>query len=285
MKYQLNVDKIINNKPTITDKEVKNVPETTNTENIPVLETLLLVNEKEKNTITLESINKVDNSITEEDLQSYFEFQEETYRMFCDDNDITLEQFISFIQNCVKYENIDNILEATGRGVTRKVEKKLRKVNDKVNGKKNKLSKNIQRIDDKASDVANRKLDDIINTGRDMKREKLIEGRSQIKIGKFIKNSIMTLAGASATSVLFGPAVAAVIVAIGLLCRKDLLKKTEKREKERILLDLETDLKITREKIKDADGENDRKKKYQLMRIESTLEKEITRIKYNLRYY
>ena len=36
--------------------------------------------------------------------------------------------------------------------------------------------------------------------------------------------------------------------------------------------------------IADAKAENDRKKKYQLMRIESTLQKEITRIKYNLRY-
>ena len=39
------------------------------------------------------------------------------------------------------------------------------------------------------------------------------------------------------------------------------------------------------EKIEDAKAENDRKKKYQLMRIEATLEKEITRIKYGLRYY
>ena len=62
-------------------------------------------------------------------------------------------------------------------------------------------------------------------------------------------------------------------------------KNTEKREKKRLLLELETELKLTKEKIEDAKSENDKKKKYQLMRIESTLEKEITRIKYGLRYY
>ena len=95
----------------------------------------------------------------------------------------------------------------------------------------------------------------------------------------------MGLGAATGTAALFGPATAAVVVAIGILCRKDLMRRTEKREKQRILLELETDLKLTKEKIEDAKSENDKKKKYQLMRIESALEKEITRIKYGLRYY
>ena len=223
--------------------------------------------------------------VDNDDIKGYMKFQSDAFDMFYDDNDITMEQFISFINNCINYEYIDNVMEAAGRKTTRKIEKKLRGVNDRINGNKNTLGKNIKRIDDKASDIANRKLDDIINTGRDLKRDKLLQGRPQIKLGKFIRQSILALAGATGTAALFGPAVAAVIVAIGLLCRADLMKRTEKREKQRILLDLETDLKITREKIEDAKAENDRKKKYQLMRIEATLEKEITRIKYGLRYY
>ena len=49
--------------------------------------------------------------------------------------------------------------------------------------------------------------------------------------------------------------------------------------------DLETELKITREKIEDAKGENAKEKKYQLMRIEAELEKEIFRIKHGMKYY
>ena len=51
------------------------------------------------------------------------------------------------------------------------------------------------------------------------------------------------------------------------------------------MLDLETELKITREKIEDAKGENNKEQKYQLMRIEAQLEKEIFRIKHGLKYY
>lgn len=259
MKYQVNVDKVLNNKkkPTLESTPIK----------------------KMSTEMVLESYG-VDN----DEISAYMKFQSDAFDMFFDDNDITMEQMISFINGSLRYQYIDNVMEATGRKPVRKAEKGLRGINDKLNGKKNKLSKNLRRLDDKASEVADRKLDDIINYGRELKREKLIEGRPKVKIGRFIKSSILAIAGATGTAALFGPAVAAIIVAIGLYCRSNLLEKTEKREKERILLDLETDLKITREKIEDAKAENDRKKKYQLMRIESTLQKEITRIKYNLRY-
>ena len=264
MKFNVNVNKILENKST------------------PEEEKPSYKKEKKDSKVILESYG-FDN----EEINSYMNFQNETFELFYGDDDITMESFIDFISDCCKYEQYDNVIEASGAGhkTARKADSKLRQINDKVNGKKNTLGKNLRRIDDKASEVANRKLDDIINMGREIKREKLIEGRPRIKIGKFIRNGILAIAGATGTAALFGPATAAVIVGIGMLCRADLLKKTEKREKERILLDLETDLRITREKIEDAKAENDRKKKYQLMRIEATLQKEITRIKYGLRYY
>ena len=254
----------------------------------PLLDTLLYSIDRERENIVCENLNKYtpyeEYIVNEEILNDYYDFQKRTYEMFYDDNDITMEQFISFIQDCIKFEPLDMTLEAAGRNMTRNAQKKLRKINNKVNGKRNTGTKNLRRLDDKASDVVNRKLDGIINTGRDLAREKIIEGRPAVKISRFIRNGIMALAGATGAATLLGPAAAAVIVAIGLYCKKNLTKKTEEREKKRILLDLETNLKITREKIEDAKAENDRKKKYQLMRIEATLEKEITRIKYGLRY-
>ena len=255
----------------------------------PLLDTLLYSIDKERENIVCENLNKYtpyeEYIVNEEMLNDYYDFQKRTYEMFYDDNDITMEQFILFIQDCIKFEPLDITIEAAGRNMTRNAQKKLRKINNKVNGKRNTVSKNLRRLDDKASDVVNRKLDGIINTGRDLAREKIVEGRPAVKISRFIRNGIMTLAGATGAATLLGPAAAAVVVAIGLYCKKNLTKKTEEREKKRILLELETDLKLTREKIEDAKAENDKKKKYQLMRIESTLEKEITRIKYGLRYY
>ena len=255
----------------------------------PLLDTLLYSIDKERENIVCENLNKYtpyeEYIINEEILNDYYDFQKRTYEMFYDDNDITMEQFISFIQDCIKFEPLDMTLEAAGRNMTRNAQKKLRKINNKVNGKRNTVTKNLRRLDDKASDVVNRKLDGIINTGRDLAREKIVEGRPAVKISRFIRNGIMALAAGTGAVSLLGPAAAAVIVAIGLYCKRNLTKKTEEREKKRILLDLETNLKLTREKIEDAKAENDRKKKYQLMRIEATLEKEITRIKYGLRYY
>ena len=51
------------------------------------------------------------------------------------------------------------------------------------------------------------------------------------------------------------------------------------------MLELQTELKIVKEKIEDAKGENRKQEKYELMRIESQLEKEILRIQHGLRYY
>lgn len=255
----------------------------------PLLEALIYKAEKEREEVVCENLNKYtpydDYIVNEEMLNEYYDFQKRAYEMFYDENDITMEQFINFIQDCIKFEPLDITIEAAGRNMTRKAQKNLRKLNNKVNGNRNSLGKNLSRIDDKASDVVNRKLDNIINTGRDIAREKIVEGRPQVKISRFIRNGILALAASSGAVALFGPATGAIITAIGIKCRKNLKKNTEKREKKRILLELETDLKLTREKIEDAKAENDKKKKYQLMRIESTLEKEITRIKYGLRYY
>lgn len=273
MRYQVDVNKILNKKQKQPCVQISNG---TAQQDVAI-----------KKQITCESLNRYsDYEITQEELHDYLEFQNRAYNMFFDDNDITMEQFVNFTRDCIKFEHIDNIMEAAAsRNITRKAEKKLREVNHTINGHKNTAVKNMKRVDDKVSDVANRKLDDIINTGKDLKRDKLLQGRPQLKLSRFIKSSIVTLGGATGAAALFGPAVAAVLVAIGLLCRKELMSRTEKREKQRILLELETDLKLCKEKIEDAKSENDKKKKYQLMRIESSLEKEITRIKYGLRYY
>ena len=286
MKFHIDTNKILNIRSEKTKQKyidnISDVQKQTLSDDI-TLESIIHESDENKRSIICENLNKYtpyeEYIITESLLNDYYDFQKRTYEMFYDDNDITMEQFISFIQECIKFEPMDMTLEAAGRNMTRNAQKKLRKINNKVNGSRNTLGKNLNRLDDKASDIVNRKLDSIINTGRDLAREKMVEGRPQVKISKFIRNGILGLASASGAVALLGPATGAIIVAIGLLCRQNLKKNTEKREKKRLLLELETELKLTKEKIEDAKSENDKKKKYQLMRIEATLEKEITRIK------
>lgn len=140
-------------------------------------------------------------------------------------------------------------------------------------------------VDDRASDAINKKVDDIMNFSRDAKREKILTGKNTVRVSGVLKNAIKILVAGTAGVGLFGPIAGAVIGLIGALGARGISKNVEDREKKRILLELETELKIVKEKVEDAKGENNKKQKYQLMRIQANLEKEITRIKHGLRYY
>ena len=140
-------------------------------------------------------------------------------------------------------------------------------------------------VDDRASDAINKKVDDIMNFSRDAKREKILTGKNTVRVSSVLKNAIKILVAGTAGVGLFGPIAGAVIGLIGVLGARGVSKNVEDREKKRILLELETELKIVKEKVEDAKGENNKRQKYQLMRIQANLEKEITRIKHGLRYY
>lgn len=140
-------------------------------------------------------------------------------------------------------------------------------------------------IDDRASDAVNKKIDDIMNFSRDAKREKILTGKNTVRVGQSLKNAIKIIVGGAAGLAAFGPLAGAIIGFIGILGARGISKNVEDREKKRILLELETELKIVKEKVEDSKAENNKKQKYQLMRIQANLEKEITRIKHGLRYY
>lgn len=203
---------------------------------------------------------------------------------------------------------------------TEKVTKKIGDVSSKNHGmadvksKVGAIKRGARIVDDRASDAVNRKIDNIMNLGQEAKREKIITGKNTFKLSKALKTAISLIGGAGVAAgtskvvgakaagkiagktiaskiaakgakVALGPIVGAAIAIIGALTVRALHKNTEEREKKRILLELETELKITKEKIEDAKAENDKEAKYQLMRIQTNLEKEITRIKHGLRYY
>ena len=76
-------------------------------------------------------------------------------------------------------------------------------------------------------------------------------------------------------AVLVHPAVAA----IAFLGNMAFDKHIDVKERAKIVNDLQTELEVTKEKIKDADSKGDNENKYKLMRIEKSLENEINRIK------
>lgn len=210
------------------------------------------------------------------------------------DNDIELNEFIKLYKLTEALCEYESTMEASSRIITmgtEKITKGIGNASAKSHGmaasdsKIGQLKRGARIIDDRASSAINRKIDAIINVTKDAKREKIITGKNTVKLGKALKTIIGIIGSSTIALKLGGPVLGTALTIVSLLSTFALSKRTEEREKKRILLELETELKITKEKIEDAKGENAKDQKYQLMRIEAQLEKEITRIKHGLRYY
>ena len=212
--------------------------------------------------------------------------------IFFEDTEIEIDDIIKLHQITEALCEYESSLEASSRIIskgTEKVTNAIGRASSKSRGMSNADSKvdQIKRgakiVDDRASDAINNKIDQILNFTREQKREKIITGKNTIRLSKVLKTIIGLIAAGGIVKA--NPILGAAATIIGLLGARGLSKATEVREKKRIMLDLETELKITREKIEDAKGENKKEQKYQLMRIEAQLEKEIFRIKHGLKYY
>ena len=225
------------------------------------------------------------------------------------DNDINLNEFIKLYKLTEALCEYESTMEASSRIITmgtEKITKGIGNASAKSRGmaasdsKIGQIKRGAAIIDDRASSAINSKIDQIINFTQDAKREKIITGKTTVKLGKMLKTVIGAIvAGKVVKSLpkqtllkipftklaLKAPLLGVATTIISLLVSFALSKRTEEREKKRILMELETELRITKEKIEDAKGENAKEQKYQLMRIEAQLEKEVMRIKHGLRYY
>lgn len=233
---------------------------------------------------------------TDDYSKAIFMFNNLMESIFLDESDKDMD-----INELIKLQTVtealceyESTMEASSRIITKGTDKVTRGIGTasaKASGmsssqsKVGQLKRGARVIDDRASAAINKKLDDIMNVTRDAKREKLITGKNTVKLGKALKSAIALVAGSAASKVVMGPVLGTITTIITLLTRHALSKRTGTREKKRILLELETELRIVKEKIEDAKGDNAREQKYQLMRIQASLEKEITRIKHGLRYY
>ena len=210
------------------------------------------------------------------------------------DEDMNIKDLVKLYKVTEALCEYESTMEASSRIITKGTEKVTRAIGNasskshgmaKADSKIGQIKRGARIIDDRASGAINRKIDAIINITKDAKREKLITGKNTVKLGKALKTIIALLGSKHVAFKVLGPIKGTAVMIVTMLAGYALSKRTEEREKKRILLDLETELKITREKIEDAKGDNAKQQKYELMRIEATLEKEITRIKHGLRYY
>jgi hypothetical protein len=133
----------------------------------------------------------------------------------------------------------------------------------------------IDRADRKSSGAIDSVADPVLDGGKKNEvkkiRQDILEGR--LKVSTLFKRALSY----ALIHFTFGPQAAA-ISAIVWLTRKGWVKK---RQKEEMLAELKSELEIINEKIKDAESDNDKKKKYQYIRLRREIQRNIDRIRYN----
>lgn len=212
------------------------------------------------------------------------EFSKHFVNTFMDDSEeINLESFNAMLRAGFAYDNLAE-KEILTEGAVTKAAKKVAIAGDAAarktanglrrSGREAKRVKVIaKKIPGHFDKLADNTIGQIGKMDKAERRKRIIEGGFKFKLLKLIRNAIL-LGAAWAVS----PALAA----IGILTNLILDRQLDRKVRGELLDDLELELKMTREKIKDAESKGDSKKKYQLMRIENALERDIERVRYRL---
>ena len=131
------------------------------------------------------------------------------------------------------------------------------------------VNKSVERIEN----FFNETIQEIKKKDKDARREMIITGQWKNKLLKIIGTCLV-----SGGAFYIHPAIAAITLVTSIAVDKHL----DQKEREKVLDELDEELKICKEKIEDAKSKGDNEKKYNLMRIQGKLERDIQRIRYNL---
>lgn len=119
------------------------------------------------------------------------------------------------------------------------------------------------RMGDRVDNKVASKIKDMENSIKEDVRDKKVKG-IPFKVTKLVKTA--AIAG---TAWAISPA----IVGLGILGKMTIGKYLTAREKDRLMNELTQELEIVEEKIKDADANGDKEKKYQLMRLRNEIKR------------
>ena len=211
----------------------------------------------------------IDNAETDEEvLESLVDIAKITYALESDQLTPVLEDNI-----------VRKGIRAVHRGgdkISNKVGKVGKEVKDTVNDLKHATVTPIARY-------LNDQYDKMKAADKQDRREAIQHGRKDgtlHKIQRAVKKGILGLVGAGVVgSLAGGPIIGAILAGISLIVMYATDKNMDRKEKQKVILELEDELRIVEEKIEDSRNEEDRSKKYELLRIKNRLTREIARLK------
>lgn len=151
---------------------------------------------------------------------------------------------------------------------------------DKTNNVKTAVKKTVDPMEKFVQDQYNKLKEMDANERRAIIVSGKMEGTLR-RILRWIKRGIVLAAGAAVGTVIPAAAVVTGITFVGMVATD---KYLDSKEKNKILRELEDEIQICNEKIDDSRGDDNKQKKYELMRIRNSLERQRDKIKYNLRY-
>ena len=189
-----------------------------------------------------------------------------------------LESFNKMMRVAAKYDRIltEGVVSDTARKIANKGEEASRNVANgikQVGDDVKHVSVAAGKIPEHLDNLVNGTLNAIHKMDKDERKKRIIEGGYKLKLFKIIRNAL-TLGVAW----MIHPALAAVALIAGVA----LDTNADDKVRREILKEMEQELAICNEKIEDARGDANKQKKYELMRIRSKLQDDITRIKYRL---
>lgn len=211
------------------------------------------------------------------------------------DDEFTMESIHELIRLSNRYDGVLNdmiVLEAdkrkphevtvksnkssSGQSVVRKASVKLDEKSRKAAHKLRKSGADASAVIDNAKRAGGRftsLVDSTLGKLNDMQKEERLEAVLQ---GGMRRRASTIIRTAITTGAVW--AVSPALGIITLLTSAALRSRSDLRLKREILGEYENELKLVREKMRDAEAAGDRKKKYELMRLENHLEKNIERI-------
>lgn len=222
-----------------------------------------------------------------------------TMLIFDEDDEINTESFDQLVRlaktyNCL-YEKANPVIRAANRVADggRKVSNKIVDTSKDVKRTQTAINKSFEPL----VNMFNNTINKIKEADKKDRTEQIITGQYKFKLTRIIRKGILAIAGAGVGvgvakvggKVVVGgvkalaSVVNPVLVAIGILAAIGIDKKINAKHRKAVLSDLEAELRIVTEKIEDAKSDGDKEAKYELMRIQNKLKKDIDRIKFGLK--
>lgn len=174
-----------------------------------------------------------------------------------------------------------NTIAKKARSISRNANKKEAKLISKIGGTISQVKKAGKEAITPMEKFINNALEKVKKADKNERRNIIIQGGMFPKVWRWVKRGIPLIIAGTAGAVFSPAAIGAGLAFIGWIASD---KYLDARERSKLLKELEDEIQIVNEKIDDSRGDDNKQKKYELMRIRNDLKRTQDKIRLGLRY-